>query len=259
MAAFGTQVWHERGEAFGVFFGALARISAFERRGAVVGVRPPLRALAHFDAGPGSVGFILVAIGTITYDGLSAGPVWQDIAGELTDTFQAWGLSGRTAGVLAADTGLVVGIGISVLIYLLGIEGMRMSLRRHDMSELARMFVHSLVPIAFAYLAAHYLSFLLFEGQGIAYLATDPFARGWDLFGTAESGIDYGLLTQEALWYIQVGLVVGGHVAGLILAHDRAIARFGSTRAALRSQYWMLGAMVCYTLLALTLLAEAGK
>ena len=38
------------------------------------------------------------------------------------------------------------------------------------------------------YVAAHYLTFLLFEGQATFYLASDPFGEGWDLFGTAIAG-----------------------------------------------------------------------
>ena len=53
--------------------------------------------------------------------------------------------------------------------------------------RLRRAFVHSLVPIAMVYVAAHYLTFLLFEGQAIRYLASDPFGQGWDLFGTAST------------------------------------------------------------------------
>ena len=57
--------------------------------------------------------------------------------------------------------------------------------------------MHSLVPIALVYVAAHYLTFLLLEGQGIAYLLSDPLGRGWDLFGTASSAVDYGLISQN--------------------------------------------------------------
>jgi hypothetical protein len=114
------------------------------------------------------------------------------------------------------------------------------------------------VPIALVYVAAHYLTFLLFEGQAIAYLASDPFGRGWDLLGTAAAGIDFGVISQNQAWYLQVGLVIAGHVAALVLAHDRALVLFGGSRAAVRSQYWMLGIMVGFTTLALWLLAQAG-
>jgi hypothetical protein len=127
-----------------------------------------------------------------------------------------------------------------------------------DEGTLRRAFVHSLVPIALVYVAAHYLTFLLFEGQAIIYLASDPFGQGWDIFGTSKSAIDYGLLSQNAQWYLQVALVVLGHVAALVLAHDRALAIYNDARTAVRSQYWMLGIMVGFTTLALWLLAQAG-
>ena len=39
---------------------------------------------------------------------------------------------------------------------------------------------------------------------------------------------------------MQVAALVIGHVAGLTLAHDRAVAYWGDYRQATRSQYWML-------------------
>jgi len=52
--------------------------------------------------------------------------------------------------------------------------------------------------------------------------------------------------------------VVIGHVAALILAHDRALGLYDNPRLAVRSQYWMLAVMVGFTTLALWLLAQAG-
>jgi hypothetical protein len=89
-------------------------------------------------------------------------------------------------------------------------------------------------------------------------LASDPFDRGWDLFGTAGSGIDYSVLPQGSTWYLQVAAVMVGHVAALMLAHDRALVLYGDSRLAMRSQLWMLGVMVGFTMLALWLLSHAG-
>ena len=115
------------------------------------------------------------------------------------------------------------------------------------------------MPIAAVYVAAHYLTFLVFEGQAIIYLASDPFGQGWDLFGTVDSGIDYTVFPQEDTWYVQVAVVVVGHVAALALAHDRALTLYGDAKLAVRSQYWMLGVMVGFTSLALWLLAQAEQ
>jgi hypothetical protein len=114
------------------------------------------------------------------------------------------------------------------------------------------------VPIAVVYVLAHYLTFLVFQGQAMAYLSSDPLGKGWDLFGTAGSAIDYGVLSQNATWYLQVGFVVLGHVAALTLAHDRALTIYDNARLAVRSQYWMLAVMIGFTTLALWLLASAG-
>ena len=73
--------------------------------------------------------------------------------------------------------------------------------------------MHSLVPIAFAYVMAHYFTYLLFRGQAIVFLASDPLGDGSDLFGTANNQIDYGLIGSKATWYWQVG-VRGGRPRG---------------------------------------------
>jgi hypothetical protein len=115
------------------------------------------------------------------------------------------------------------------------------------------------VPIGAVYAIAHYLSYLIYEGQGIKYLASDPFGQGWDIFGTADAAIDFSLISDNGLWWIYFAVVVLGHIAALALAHDRALAAYGRIRDAVRSQYWMLLIMVGFTLLALWLLYQAGR
>ena len=126
-------------------------------------------------------------------------------------------------------------------------------------SRLEFGFIHTLVPIAAVYVLAHYLTYFVYDGQRILYLASDPFGQGWDIFGTATRGVDYSVLSQNSAWYLEVAFVVVGHVAALTLAHDRALKIYGQAKLAVRSQYWMLGVMVGFTSLALWLLVNAGK
>ena len=115
-------------------------------------------------------------------------------------------------------------------------------------------FAHGLVPIAFAYVVAHYFSFLLIEGQlGIAVIS-DPFGRGWNLFGTADHLVNLALLSPTTIWYVQVVAIVVGHIGGVILAHDRAIAAY-PPGVALRTQYALLGVMVVFTATGLLILS----
>jgi hypothetical protein len=258
MAVYGAEPWARHGETFSVYFNLFARLSVFETRDRVVGTRPLLGGLPRLDPVPGTVALVAVMIGTVTFDGLSQGQLWKDLAVQLNDGFEALGFGLETTPKLVATIGLALGVAIAGGFYALGIEGAKSVGGGFDAERLRRAFVHSLVPIAMVYVAAHYLTFLLFEGQSIFYLASDPFGEGWNLFGTASAAIDYGLLSQNASWYLQVGFVVCGHVAALVLAHDRALALYGDPKQAVRSQYWMLAIMVGFTSLALWLLAQAG-
>ena len=109
-------------------------------------------------------------------------------------------------------------------------------------------FVLPLVPIAAAYLMAHYFTSFLITGQFIIPLVSDPFGRGWDLFGTGDFAPNLAIVSPETVWYAQVAALVVGHVAGLAIAHDRAVAVFKGRLTALEAQLPMLGLMVLYTL-----------
>ena len=117
----------------------------------------------------------------------------------------------------------------------------------HAPRSLAPDFVLPLVPIAFAYLVAHYFSLFVIQGQFIYSLISDPFGRGWDLFGTVDFAPNLAPSRRRRCGTSRPRALVVGHVAGLAIAHDRAVALFESRRDALRSQYPMLGLMVLYT------------
>jgi hypothetical protein len=256
-AVFGTEEWTRRGEAFAVYFNLFSRISIWETRDRVLGVRPPLGGLPRLDPVPGTVLFVVVMIGTVTFDGFSQGQLWKDASVDVAGWID--GIVGIDAAPKVVGTlGLLLGVAAIGLFYRLGIDGARSVGGDLDARQLRRAFVHTLVPIALAYVAAHYLSYLLFEGQAILYLASDPFGEGWDLFGSANRGIDFTYLSQNAIWYLQVAFVVVGHVAALTLAHDRALALYRDPKLAVRSQYWMLAVMVGFTSLALWLLSQAA-
>jgi hypothetical protein len=252
MVAFGIETWSERADPFGVYFNMFSRLAVLVRRDGVLHRRTFLSGAPAWLVMPGSVGFLAVAIGTTTFDGLSVGPLWASLRPDLVDLFG----EGTAGGELAATVGLLACIGIIAGFYRLGVMGMQTVGRGHDARELAGRFVHSLIPIGFAYLLAHYFSLLIYQGQAMAYLISDPLGNGSDLFGTANNGISYPI--QGAIPYVQVGALICGHVAGLILAHDRALTIYRDAREAARSQYWMLVVMVGFTSLGLWLLSVIG-
>jgi hypothetical protein len=259
MALYGVERWCDRGEAFSVYFNLFSRLSVFERRGREIGVRRPLSGLASLREMPGTVALIVVMIGSVTFDGAVEAPIWTNIAPDIQSFFEDAGLSPANALEASRAIGLALALLLVWGLYRLGVAGAKGVGGGFGADRLANSFIHSLVPIAFAYVAAHYMTLLLFQGQAAAYLVSDPLGNGDDLFGTADQTIDYGLIGATATWYWQVGFVVAGHVAGLILAHDRALALYDNAKLAVRSQYWFLAVMVGFTSLALWLLSQSNQ
>ena len=258
MALYGVDPWIRRGEAFSVYYNLFSRLSVFATRDGEVGLRRFLTGLPSLKPIAGTVPLLAVMIGSVTFDGGSEGEPWTNIAPHIANFFGDVGLSPRHALELTFAIGLVASVVLVYCLYMLGVIGARSVGGGFTTRTLSRAFIHTLVPIALAYVAAHYLTLLLFQGQAIVFLASDPLGDGSDLFGTAGRQVDYGVIGANATWYWQVAFVVSGHVTALILAHDRALALYDEAKLAVRSQYWMLAVMVCFTSLALWLLSQSN-
>jgi hypothetical protein len=256
---FGVERWSRDGDAFGVYFNLLSHLSPFERREGVLYLRRPLSGAPGLPITAGSIALLCVAIGSTTFDGFSNGPVWSSMTPHIQTFFSDLGASDRNAIQWASTVGLAGCVLAVSLFFRLGVLGMQTVGEGHSASELAARFVHTLIPIAFAYALAHYFSLLAFQGQAGGYLISDPLGHGSDIFGTADIKINYNLVSTNTIWYVQVGALVCGHVAGLVLAHDRAVAMYRNVRDATRSQYWMLVVMVGFTSLGLWLLSAVNQ
>jgi hypothetical protein len=201
-----------------------------------------LRALPAIPQWRGLWVFVVAMIGTVTYDGASEASWFGDLTARM----------GRTE---VGETLLLVATVVVIGLSYLGASAAasRLSHARPGTMEVAQRFAHTLVPIAFAYAFAHYFTLVIFEGQQVIAALSDPFGLGWDLFGTAERRIVFFITTTTPVWYVQVASIVVGHVLGVVLAHDRALADFGPD--AIRSQYAMLILMIALTSLGLLVLA----
>jgi len=258
MALFGIETWIERGEAFSVYFRMFSELSPLELRDGRLGRRTPLSGAAEWGTVPWSLALVLVSIAATSYDGAQEGALATPIR-ETFDLLRDAGLGVVASFRVNGSVWLAISVAAVSGLYWLGIRGMHTVRGSPPVRELARSFAHTLIPIALAYLVAHYFSLVVFQGQAqFTYLLSDPLAEGSDLFGTAGGGVDFGVLSANAIWYVQVGALVAGHVAALTLAHDRALALYGETKLATRSQYWMLAVMVAFTCLGLYLLSQAN-
>jgi hypothetical protein len=259
MSVYGVDPWTRYADAFSVYFGLFARLSPLRWERGTLYVRPPLTGVPGLDIVPGTVALLCVMIGTTSFDGFSQGRAWTSLAPGLQGRFIDLGFTQEHALEGAYSVGLIGAVLVVATLFRLGIAGMRSVDRQHDIGELTARFAHTLVPIALAYVVAHYFSLLAYQGQATAYLASDPLGHGSDIFGTASKTIDYSVLTANAVWYVQVAALLLGHISGLILAHDRALTVYRKARDATRSQYWMLAVMVAFTSLGLWLLSAAAQ
>lgn len=279
MFLFGRERWLRSGEAFALAFGVLARfapteirvtrrtvcdacglgcrasdecvncVDCFARAPAADrewNLRPP--AVGLLPAGPASVSmmvFIVLMLSTVTFDGLMATPTWTNLEAALSAP-----LAVPTAGLIAFPI-LFLGV------YLLVIGLMAAVSRTHrSAAALAAPFAFTLVPIAIAYHLAHYLSFLLVQGQLIVPLASDPLGLGWNLLGTAGYRIDVAVVGARFAWYTAVVAIVIGHILAVYLAHALALGTLRERGPALRSQYPVTALMVGYTMMSLWILAQ---
>jgi len=260
MSLYGVEPWTRNADPFGAYFSLFARLAPLARRAGVLYVRAPANGAVGLDPVPGTAALLLAAIGITAFDGASGGPLFNDAAPHLQDLFGSLGADKGPALELAFGVGLAFMILFVAAIYWGAIEGMSLRGLRRPMTrvELGRSLVHTLVPIAAAYVVAHYFSLVAYNGQDVWRLASDPLGDGSDLFGGAGSGIDYSVVSATAIWYIQVAALVTGHVLALVLGHDRALALYEDPKEATRSQVVMLVLMVCFTCLGLWLLSAAN-
>ncbi len=201
MAQFGRETWRGNGEVFSVWFATIGRLAPL----GLVTDRPHrvrVRRLAAglLEDGGGVTTLILVAFATaaILFDGLAQTQAFFDTFGVPTLLEKTLLLGGWLAAI--AGLGVLVGrvVGVPAL-------------------------VAGLVPIAVGYLIAHYLTYVLFDGQRIILAVTDPLGLGWNLLGSDEFEPNTAWLPGAVVWTIQLLAVVGGHVLGAWAGHAVAV------------------------------------
>src|SRR3546814_19963833 len=58
------------------------------------------------------------------------------------------------------------------------------------------------------------------EGQNLIVLLSDPIGRGWDLFGTIDNTVDFGIVEETWVRWLQLGLLAAGHVLTVVIGND---------------------------------------
>ena len=249
--------WLRRGEAFTVLFDTWGRLGYFRfgapgRRRFFGGLERP------FARSPSRLVFVLLMLLNVNFDGLLSTPQWANVKRDLPS---AWNSS--TARLHLFDTFAFVAMAVVLAVVLMSFAHGSAVAGAHRTRPLASLtgLLPSLLPIAFGYLLAHYLEYMLVNGQLLIPLIGNPPGLGsWPIHlpypfkDTYE--VHRSFLPSAFYWYVALVVIVAVHVAAVVLAH-RHLSRTGATeRLRLRSEYPWLVAMVAYTCLSLWLLAQ---
>ena len=285
LALFGRDVWLRNGEVFSVLFNLIARFGPVEVRAtgappcaschsgcpadgsACINCYECFRSARSRDVAlrPWAVGlltqaiepawdrvlFIILTLSTLAFDGILATGPWNALLASFHPADEHGEALIRTIGLLGVTA-------IFFLAYLVVITAVDLAGGgRRPLRELAVRFALTLVPIALVYNAAHNYLYMFLIGQGGLEVASDPFGLGWNVFGTRRDQVVSTVLTAAStVWYVQLLLIVLGHVIAVYLAHRRAASVYPSGRTALASQYPLLVLMVLYTMTSLWILAQ---
>jgi hypothetical protein len=205
MAQFGRDRWRANGEIFTVWFRLLGRLAPYALADEEGRVRRRPFASGLLEGGWSTSDVVLTAlgIGSILFDGLSQTQPWYDV-------FGLPGVPVKTLEMLGF-LGLVV-VAALVVVRFIGRDAT----------------AAGLLPIAAGYLFAHYLTYLLIDGQNLVVAISDPIQRGWDLFGTAFYEASGAWLPPGLVWTLQLAAVVGGHMLGAWAGH--AVATMDAPR-----------------------------
>jgi hypothetical protein len=244
-AVFGD-VWFERADPFEVYSNLVAKLSAWGRYDGRLVIRSPLANLATVPPLPGLVAVVGVLFGSTAFDSYKDTIPWQRFVQDL-------GIDARiTDSIALLVFCLVVGLTFTAAAMLTGVDRTGPDVVRR--SALPDLLAHSVIPIIVGYITAHYLSYLLEQGQSTIIQLSDPLVRGDNLLGTGNWSVNYWLSFHPSLLsVIQVLAVVTGHIVGVIAAHDRAI-KLLPPKHHVTGQIAMLVVMVFYTATGLYLL-----
>jgi hypothetical protein len=193
------------------------------------------------------VAFIVLALAGVTYDGLRETwggallfrAIYPAVSAVLGPT--------SAATFLLVDTLQLVVVLVAFLAAFAAVAFVTRALGHGPsaaLGQLAGRYAVALLPIAGGYVIAHYLTLVI---QGVVWLPSllvDP------LMGMAPQ---LDAIPVVVVWYLSVAAIVGGHIAGIALAHRLALA--DAPGRAVVAGLPMVALMVGYTVLSLSIIA----
>ena len=255
MILFGPRPWRMRAEFITILMGNYARLAPLARRGQRLALGLPGHAALRRPVFSAAV-FMVAMLASGSFDGLNETFWWLGLIGVNPLEFPGRSavIPETLAGLLVANVALIGAFAAAVW------AGLKLAGATVRLREAFSAFAPSLLPIALAYHFGHYLTLLMVNGQHFLAALTDPFDSGADWLGLGDFHVTTGffntLATVRVIWLSQAGMVVGGHVLAILMAHAIAEKLYGGKKAALLSQLPLAAFMIAYTWFGLWLLAS---
>lgn len=242
--AFGIQDWLGRGDPFAVFLAQLGAAAPFGRGG----LRWPGAGLLSLPALPLSgVIFVLLTLGSITFDGFANTFLWLSMIG-----INPLDFPGRTPLMGANTLGILLVSGVLAAgFFAAAWAGWVWAGRPHPFMTLCGRLVYSLIPISIAYHFAHYLGDTLVNTQYLLLALNDPLQTGADHFGIGNAHVMTSFQNTAsgtlAIYAAQTSALVIGHVIGVAVAHAMTVEEGLPSSRVMRLELPMALCMVAYT------------
>ncbi|MEP6697792.1 MAG: hypothetical protein ABJA34_13085 [Pseudonocardiales bacterium] len=247
----------QRGEMFSVAYGTWGRLGysrfgATGRRGFAGGLEVP------FEPTVSRIAFVLLLLVSVNFDGLLSTPRWNSLERAVQGMI---GAAPDRLELLRTLTFLVLLLAVAAVFGLFALAASRAGRDGAGSRAALAGLLPSVLPIAFGYLLAHYVQYLLVNSQLLFPLIGNPIGKNvWPLHLPYPFNDSYEVhphfLPTAFYWYVAVVVIVAVHVMAVAVAH-RHLARAGRTvQRAQASEYRWLVAMVGYTMLSLWLLAQ---
>jgi hypothetical protein len=248
---FGIDAWFSRADFFSVFFGLIGKIAPLSFTEDKLEFESPIKKLSRQKwSEPTLLVFVFFLLSSTLFDGLRETSLWVDLILALPAGFGTYFYPLSQIALFLSPL-LFAGIYFLTASLMRKIGG-----SKEKALDLAMRFLPSLVPIGIAYSIAHYAGYLFVDIQYLIPLVSDPLGLGWNLFGTDGYGVNANLVGPQAIWYIQLFAVIGGHIFSALVAHRIARSFFATKWAVMGGQLPLIILMVFYTAAGLWILSE---